>query len=315
MSSFLVTGGAGFIGSHIVERLLDEGHSVRVLDNFCSGKMENINHLIGKLDLVRGDLCDFDLVRKSVDGVDFVLHHAALHSVHESVEDPGPSCEVNVKGTLNVLMAARTARVKRVVFASSCSVYGMLPELPKRETTEVFPVSPYAVTKLVGEHYCRMYTELYGLETVCLRYFNVFGPRQDPHSQYSAVIPRFATAVMAGERPTIYGDGLQSRDFTYVANNVDANIRACFAPSHVSGKIINIASGQRYSLLDILTAIGNAVGVVVKPIFEEARSGDIRHMEGDSSRAKELLGFDLSVDFDTGLRRMIEWMNSKREAK
>lgn len=307
MSSFLVTGGAGFIGSHIVDRLLADGHTVRVLDNFHAGKMENIEHNLDRIDLIEGDLRDLDAVRQSVRDIDYVLHHAALHSVHESVEDPGPSCEVNVKGTLNVLVASRDAGVKRLVMASTCAVYGANPTMPKIEDMPPDPISPYAVTKLADEHYCRMFTHLYGLETVCLRYFNVFGPRQDPNSAYAAVIPKFVTTALLGKTPTVYGDGLQSRDFTYVANNVQANILACSAPSSISGQVLNIASGMSYTLLDILKAISTILGHAVEPRFEPSRAGDIPHMEGDSTLAGKLLGFEASVGFHEGLENMVEW--------
>lgn len=314
MTSFLVTGGAGFIGSHLVDRLVQDGHKVRVLDNFHAGKMGNIEHNLDRIELIRGDLRDIDAVRQAVEGVEFVLHHAALHSVHESVEDPVPSAEVNIRGTLNVLVASRDAKVKRVVLASSCAVYGMDPDMPKTEEMPPDPISPYATTKLADEYYCRMFTHLYGLETVCLRYFNVFGPRQNADSAYAAVIPRFITAAMEGKVPTIYGDGLQSRDFTYVLDNVQANLLACAAPSSVAGRVMNIASGESYTLLDTLAAISKILDRKIEPYFEEARPGDIRHMEGDSSMARAVLGFEVSTAFEEGLRQMIAWMAYSTDA-
>jgi len=306
MSSFLVTGGAGFIGSHIVDRLVQEGHTVRVLDNFLAGKMENIEHNLDKIDLIKGDLRDMETVTRAVDGMEFILHQAALRSVPRSVEDPLPYCDVNIKGTLNLLMAARDAGVKRVVFASSSSVYGNNPELPKHEKMLPDPISPYAVTKLAGEAYCRTFTQLYGLETVSLRYFNVFGPRQDPHSQYATVIPLFITAMIKGERPVIFGDGHHSRDFTYVSNNVDANLLACTAPA-ASGEIINVACGQRFSLLELVQAINDFLGTSIEPIFAPERPGDVKHTQGDNRKAQELMNYSPKISFMEGLKEMVHW--------
>lgn len=305
MSAYLVTGGAGFIGSHIVDRLVQDGHNVRVLDNFFAGKMSNIEHNLNKIDLINGDLRDMETVARAVDGIDYVLHQAALRSVPMSVADPLPYCDVNIRGTLNLLTASRDAGVKRLVFASSSSVYGDNPALPKTEDMMPEPISPYAVTKHAGESYCRMFTKLYGLDTVSLRYFNVFGPRQDPHSQYATVIPLFITVMMRGERPVIFGDGLQSRDFTFVSNNVDANLLACTAPDS-AGEIINIACGQNHTLLRLVEIINELLGTSIEPILADERAGDVKHTKGDGSKARKLLGFEPKVDFEEGLREMVE---------
>jgi nucleoside-diphosphate-sugar epimerase len=307
LSKYLVTGGAGFIGSHIVDRLVRDGHQVNVLDNFFTGKMAHIEHNLGKITLFRGDLLDMAMVRHSVEGVDYVLHQAALRSVPKSVEDPLPYCDVNLKGTLNLLLASRDAGVKRLVFASSSSVYGNNPALPKKEEMPVDPISPYAVTKAGGEQYCRMFTKLYGLETVSLRYFNVFGPRQDPASQYATVIPKFILAINAGESPVIFGDGTQSRDFTFVRNNVEANILAATSPPEVAGEVLNIACGDRYDLLFIVDAINRFLGTSVEPIFEAPRAGDVMHTQGDASKAELLIGWRPAVGFLEGLEEMVKW--------
>lgn len=251
LAKYLVTGGAGFIGSNIVEELVDRNESVRVLDNLSTGRRENIEPFMDKIEFIEGDLRDLDAVRKAVEGVDYVLHQGALPSVPRSIDEPLTTNEVNVNGTLKVLIAARDAGVKRVVYASSSSIYGNSEVLPKREDMPPNPLSPYAISKLAGENYCRIFYQIYGLETVCLRYFNVFGPRQDPTSQYSAVIPKFINAMLNGERPIIYGDGKQSRDFTFVANVVQANLLACEA-NGVAGELFNVACGERYTLLDLI---------------------------------------------------------------
>jgi UDP-glucose 4-epimerase len=302
----LVTGGAGFIGSHIVDRLVQNGEKVRVLDNFSTGKRANIEHNLGEIDLINGSLTDMGTVRRAVEGVDYVLHQGALPSVPRSVNDPIGSNDANINGTLNLLVAARDACVKRLVFASSSSVYGDSPSLPKHERMPPDPLSPYALTKLAGECYCRLFTDLYGLETVSLRYFNVFGPRQDPESQYAAVIPKFIKCMLKGERPVIYGDGLQSRDFTYVENNVEANILACSAPRAV-GEVMNIACGDRFSLLDLVDIINRILGTSIEPVFEPARPGDVKHSQADISKARELIGFEPKVGFVEGLERLVGW--------
>lgn len=306
MSVYLITGGAGFIGSHIVDRLVNDGEQVRVLDNFSTGKRANIEHNLDEIDLIEGSLTDINTVRRAVEGVDYVLHQGALPSVPRSVNDPIGSNDANINGTLNLLVAARDAGVKRLVFASSSSVYGNSPSLPKHEGMPPDPLSPYALTKLAGEYYCRLFTDLYGLEAVCLRYFNVFGPRQDPESQYAAVIPKFINCMICGERPVIYGDGFQSRDFTYVENNVEANILACSAP-HAAGEVLNIACGDRFSLLDLVDIINRILGNSIEPVFEPARQGDVKHSQADISRAREIIGFEPKVGFVEGLERLVRW--------
>ena len=304
-----MTGGAGFIGSHIVDRLVNDGHTVRILDNFFEGKESNIAHNSGRIEVIRGDIRNKEDVKRAVDGMEYILHQAAMRSVPMSVENPYPYNDVNITGQLNLLMAARDAGVKRLIFASSSSVYGSNPILPKHEDMLPMPISPYAVTKLAGEAYCSMFTELYGLETVSLRYFNVFGPRQDPNSQYAAVIPKFITAIMNDERPVVFGDGLQSRDFTYVENNVEANLKACTAPD-AAGKVFNIACGETYSLLDVIAAINELLGKSIEPIFAPPRAGDVKHTQADIEKAREIIGFNPSVTFMEGLEKTVRWMSS-----
>lgn len=306
MSFYLVTGGAGFIGSNIVEELVRRGERVRVLDDFSTGKHENLAPFVEHIELLEGTLLDVAAVRRAVQGVDYVLHQAALPSVQRSIEDPLTTHTTNATGTLNLLLAARDAGVKRFVFASSSSVYGDTPTLPKEESMPPSPKSPYAASKLAGEHYCRVFAEVYGLETVCLRYFNVFGPRQDPTSQYAAVIPLFITAMLQGQSPTIYGDGLQSRDFTYVANVVEANLSAAVAPD-VTGRVFNIACGQSYTLLDLISALNNILGNEIVPVYAAPRPGDVRHSLADITAARKALGYQPLVDFEEGLRRTVEW--------
>ena len=306
MASYLVTGGAGFIGSHIVEELIRRGERVRVLDNFSTGRRENLAPLLEHVDLIEGDLCDLATVRRAVEGVDCVLHQAALASVQRSVDDPLAAHTANATGTLYLLMAARDAGVKRVVYASSSSVYGDSPALPKQEDHLPRPKSSYAVSKLAGEHYCQTFAELYGLETVSLRYFNVFGPRQDPTSQYAAVIPLFITAMLRGAAPTVYGDGGQSRDFTYVSNVVHANLLAATAPG-VAGRVFNVACGQRCTLLDLIAALNETLGTHVMPVHAAPRPGDVRHSLADVTAAQETLGYRTEVDLREGLRRTVAW--------
>lgn len=307
MSTYLVTGGAGFIGSHIVDRLVKDRHVVRVFDNFFAGKESNIAHNMDHIELIRGDLRSLEDVTRAVDGMEYILHQAGMRSVPMSVENPYPYNDVNVTGQLNLLMAARDAGVKRLVFASSSSVYGSNPVLPKQEDMLPRPISPYAATKLAGEAYCSMFTELYGLETVSLRYFNVFGPRQDPASQYAAVIPKFIESILRDERPIIFGDGLQSRDFTYVQNNVEANLATCIAPD-TAGKVFNIACGECYSLLDIVAAINELLGKSIEPVFDPPRAGDMKHTQADITRAREIIGFNPSVSFMEGLERTVQFI-------
>jgi len=307
---YLVTGGAGFIGSHLVEELVRRGERVRVLDNFATGRRENIAPWLARIELVEGDLCDLPAVRRAVDGVTYVLHQAAIPSVLRSVRDPLTSHAANATGTLNLLLAARDAGVRRVVYASSSSVYGDSPALPKREDMRPVPKSPYAASKLVGEHYCRAFSELFGLETVCLRYFNVFGPCQDPTSQYAAVVPLFITALLRGQPVTVHGDGRQSRDFTYVYNNVQANLLAAQAPG-VSGGVFNIACGKRYTLLELLTVLSDIVGCQVVKTHTQPRPGDVKHSLADISLAETQLGYRVSVTFEEGLRRTVAWYRDR----
>jgi len=301
----LVTGGGGFIGSHLVDRLNTDGHDVRVLDNFATGKRENLLGLIDSIELVEGDVQSYERAHTAVRGVDVVFHQAALPSVPRSVQDPLTSNATNVTGTLNVLLAARDAEVRRVVFASSSSVYGANPELPKREEMATLPIAPYAVAKLAAEAYCRSFTHVFGLETVALRYFNVFGPRQDPLSQYSAVIPNFITAALDGVEPVVFGDGEQSRDFTYIDNVVEANICAMGAED-VAGQTFNVAAGERTSLNRLIELVAEITGRPMTPRHEEPRPGDVRHSEADVSRAESQLGYRPIVSLEDGLRRTIE---------
>jgi len=305
MAHYLVTGGAGFIGSHLCEELVRRGHQVRVADDLSSGKRVNLAHIQG-IEFVQGDLSDLDFARQSVDGCQFVLHEAAIPSVPRSVKDPLSSNRANIGGTLNVLVAARDAGVKRLVFAGSSSVYGDTPTQPKHEQMPTNPLSPYALQKAVGEQYLNMFTRLYGLETVTIRYFNVFGPRQDPSSQYSGVISVFATALLENRSPKIYGDGEQTRDFTYVANVVDGVLRAAEAPG-VSGEVINVATGGRISLNLLFRKMRELVGADVEPTYTDSRLGDVRDSQADISKARRLLGYEPIVSFDEGLRRTVEW--------
>jgi len=310
MANYLVTGGAGFIGSNIAEFLLAQGESVRVFDNFSTGFRKNIEFMRDRLDVIEGDLRDPGDCDRAVEGMDYVLHQAAIPSVSRSVDDPLPTHESNLTGTLNLLIAARKAKVKRVVYAASSSAYGDQPGEFKDETMRPIPLSPYGVTKLACEHYLRAFSACYGLETVSLRYFNVFGPRQDPASQYSGVISKFITQLLAGERPTIYGDGLQSRDFTYVENNVRANILAATGAAgafKAQGQVYNIACGASYNLIELFEAIRKIIGARVEPLFGPARVGDIKHSKADISRARADLGYKIAVPFEEGLRRTIEW--------
>jgi UDP-glucose 4-epimerase len=282
------------------------GERVRVLDDFSTGKRENLSAFLEDIELVEGDLRDPSAVRRAAEGVEYILHQGALPSVQRSIDDPLTSHAVNTTGTLNLLVAAREAGVKRVVYAASSSVYGDSPTLPKREDMIPRPKSPYAVSKLTGEQYCRAFTEVYGLETVCLRYFNVFGPRQDPTSQYSGVIPLFVTAMLKGEPPTVHGDGLQSRDFSYIANVVHANLLASTAPG-VAGRVFNIACGERYTLLDMIAALNDILGTQIEPVHVDPRVGDVRHSLADISAAEEALGYRVLVDFYDGLRQTVAW--------
>lgn len=306
MARYLVTGGAGFIGSHLVDAVLRQGDRVRVLDNFSTGRRENLAHVMSEIELIEGDIRDAAAVRAATAGVDYVLHQAALPSVQRSVQDPLTTNEVNVTGTLTVLQAAREADVKRVVVASSSSVYGDSSTLPKHEAMPTAPKSPYATSKLAAERYALSFCTVYGLPTVALRYFNVFGPRQDPTSQYSAVIPKFITAMLKGEPPTIYGDGTQSRDFTYVANVVSANLLACEREEAI-GQALNIACGERYTLLELHAELQRILGVEIAPVFAEARKGDVKHSLAAIELAREKLGYQPTVTWCEGLSNTIAW--------
>jgi UDP-glucose 4-epimerase len=307
---YLVTGGAGFIGSNLVGALLDQHHTVRVLDNFSTGKRENIAPYAGTIEVFEGDIVRYHTVREAMEGVDVVLHQAALPSVPRSVKDPLSSNEVNVTGTLNILYAAKEAKVRRVVYASSSSVYGDTPELPKHEGMIPNPLSPYAVSKLAAETYCRVFARIYGLETVCLRYFNVFGPRQDPHSQYSAVIPKFISAMLRGERPVVFGDGEQTRDFTFVENVVAANLKASTAAVE-GGLTVNCACHDRISVNGLIDQINTILGTTIRAEYKERRQGDILHSYAAIEKAAKMLGYNPVVDFSTGLRKTVDWYKGK----
>jgi UDP-glucose 4-epimerase len=301
----LVTGGAGFIGSHLVDRLVDEGFRVRVLDDFSSGRASNLARSAENAELLRGDLCDPVLLARALEKVEIVFHQAAVPSVPRSVAEPVRTNQVNVSGTLALLEAARHAGVRRVVFAASSSAYGNTEELPKHEGMRPTPESPYALQKLVGEQYCRLYHGLYGLETVALRYFNVYGPRQNPESEYAAVVPRFVTMCLAGRRPIVYGDGEQTRDFTFVGDAVEANLLAAKSTPAV-GQVMNIAGGRRISLNELLREINAIAGTALAPIYESPRAGDVRHSLASLARSEELLGYRPRTSLREGLAATIQ---------
>jgi UDP-glucose 4-epimerase len=313
MSNILVTGGAGFIGSHLTEVLLKQGHLVRVLDNFSTGKRENLifDEAYSSLEIIEGDIRDLTVCQRATIDIEYVFHQAALPSVLRSVEDPLTSNSVNVEGTLNILLAARNAGVKRLIYASSSSVYGDTPTLPKHEEMPPNPLSPYALQKYIGEQYCRLFFQLYGLEAVSLRYFNIFGPKQDPTSIYSAVIPRFIDALLEGRPPIIFGNGEQSRDFTYIDNVVQANLLAMSA-AHLNGEAINIACGKRTSLNQLLNFLKEIVGSKVSPIYEEPRKGDVRHSLANIQKGKEILNYEPEVGIERGLRKTVEYFQRKK---
>jgi UDP-glucose 4-epimerase len=306
MALYLVTGGAGFIGSHIVEELVRRGESVRVLDNLASGRPENLSAFSDRVNLYEADIRNLEVIQSQFTGVDYVIHLAALPSVPRSIKDPLSSNAVNIDGTLNVLVAARDARVKRVVFAASSSAYGDNPVLPRVETHEPCPLSPYAVTKLTGELYCRIFWRVYGLEAVALRYFNIFGPRQNPDSPYTGVLSLFIAAYLRGKTPVIFGDGEQSRDFTYVDNAVDATLRACTAPE-VAGAVINVGIGERHTLNQTIALLNEIFGQQVTPRYDPVRAGDVRDSHADISLARQVLGYTPKVRFTEGLRRTVDW--------
>ena len=306
---YLITGGAGFIGSNIAHQLLSQGEQVRIIDNFSTGRRINIDDIEDKIELIDGDIRDFWTVKDAVDGVDYILHQAALPSVPRSVQNPLTSNSVNIDGTLNLLEASRQAGIKRFVMASSSSVYGDTPELPKHEGMWTDPLSPYAVTKLTNEKYCKVFYELYGLETVCLRYFNIFGPRQDPKSEYAAVIPKFINAMLAGKQPVVFGDGEQSRDFTFIDNAVQANLLATTA-ADAPGKYYNIACGAKFTLNDLLDMLRSILKCDIKAKYTPPRPGDILHSYADIERARNDLGYDPKVMFEEGLRNTVNWFSA-----
>jgi len=307
MSVFLITGGAGFIGSNIVEYLLNRGERVRVLDSFVTGRRNNLTPFLDRIDLIEADIRDRAAVHEALNGADFVLHQAALGSIARSLADPWETNSCNVDGTLNLLIESRDCGVKRFVYASSSSVYGNTLEKCKVETMTPNPCSPYGVSKLVGEQYCRVFYEIYGLETVILRYFNVYGKRQDPDSQYAAVIPRFVTALQSGTAPVIYGDGEQTRDFTFVENVVQANMKACSPDFAVFGESFNIACGGQTSVNELYSILSAYVGKDVPPVHAEGRKGEVRHSYADIGKARSILGYDPQIDLRNGLEQTVRW--------
>jgi len=311
VACYAVTGAAGFIGSHLACRLVRDGHRVRAIDNLATGRLENLAEVQQAVEFFHGDVCDGNLLRRAFDGAQVVFHQAALGSVPRSVKDPLSTNRANVEGTLQVLEAARHCGVRRVVFASSSSVYGDAPTLPKREDMPPAPKSPYAVSKVAGELYGALYPALFGLETVALRYFNVFGPRQDPASPYAAVVPLFIRALLGGTQPVVFGDGEQSRDFTYVDNVVEANVLAANAPG-ASGLVMNIGCGVRHTLNELLRVLGEVIGVEVQARYTGERPGDVLHSQADIGRARTVLGYAPRVGFQEGLRRTVEWHKSRR---
>lgn len=306
MANYLVTGGAGFIGSNIVEELVRRGQRVRVLDSFITGKVENIKPFLNKIELVKGDIRNRSTLKKAFKGRDYIIHQAALRSVPKSVDDPFTTNDINVAGTLNVLFEAKAAGVKRVVYASSSSAYGDARSFPQRETDTPAPISPYGVSKLAAEHYCVTFAKTFGLETVSLRYFNVFGPRQNPESKYSAVIPMFISKMMKGESPVVDWDGRQSRDFTYVANVVEANLRSCITPG-ISGEVFNVACGTTTSIIGIVNELNDILGTRIKPIHAKKRSGDVRKTCASIDKMRRLLKIKDFVQFEEGIRLTVKW--------
>ncbi len=306
MALSLVTGGAGFIGSNMVRFLLDKGQEVRVLDNFETGKRANLSEIADQIQLIEGDIRDMPTVERSVAGVDVVYHLAALGSVPRSIKQPDATHQANVTGIFNMLQASRDAQVRRFVFASSSSVYGETKVLPQHEGLPFAPISPYAASKAIGEVYCRAFYETYGLPTICLRYFNVFGPRQDPTSQYAAAIPLFVSALLRDEAPTIFGDGEQSRGFTYIDNVMQANYKAATAPS-VAGQAVNISTANAVTVNTVVQTIAELLGKNIKPKYDPPRPGDIKYSLADVKKAKEVIGYEPAVSFDQGIRRAIDW--------
>jgi len=312
VSLCLVTGGAGFIGSSLARALLARGDKVRIIDNFSSGKRENLADFADKIDLIEGDILDDKALARAVEGTELIFHEAAIPSVPKSMAEPIENHAANATGTIRVLEQARRARVRRVVYAASSAAYGEDPVLPKVETMAPAPISPYGGSKLAGEQYMQIYARAYGLETVCLRYFNVFGPRQDPQSEYAAVIPKFITVALAGKQPRIFGDGSQSRDFCYIDNVIEANFKAASADARqVSGGVFNVACGQATDLNRVVALIGDALGRKIDPIYEDERAGDIKHSWADITAARQRLGYTAGVSFAEGLARTIDWYKSR----
>jgi len=312
MKTYLVTGGAGFIGSHIAEELVRRGEKVRVLDNFITGKRENLAPFQNFIDFMEGDVRDLETCRRAVRRVDYVLHQAALTSVPRSISDPFLNHNININGTLNLLMASAEGKVKKFVFASSAAVYGDSDTFPLMEGREGVVLSPYALSKLVGEQYCKLVCQIYGLATLCLRYFNVFGPRQDPFSEYAPVIPLFINESLSGRQIQIFGDGEQSRDFIFVADAVDANLKAIEAPETANGEVFNIASGEKTSVNTLAREIGDLLGVSAQPHYADPRPGDILHSFADVKKARQTLGFETQVGFKSGLKKTVTWYKKRR---
>ncbi len=312
----LVTGGAGFIGSNIVHRLVADGHRVSVIDNLLTGRMQNLKGVLPKIKFIKGDIRNLSTIKRAARGNNFILHQAALPSVPRSIADPLRSHQHNINGTINVFIAARDEKVKRVVFASSSSIYGNRKEFGrqkkikiKKEMMKPMPLSPYAVNKLATEYYGKVFSHIYGLETVALRYFNIFGPRQNPKSEYAAVIPKFITDILHDRRPVVYGDGKQTRDFTYIDNAVNANIKAMLSKKVGDGETINIACGDSFSLLQLIRLINTDTHKHIKPQFTDARPGDVKHSKADITKAKKLIGYTPTVKFSEGVSKTIEWFN------
>ncbi len=313
MALYLITGGSGFIGSHMVDELLRRGEKVRVLDNLSTGRKENLAHVSSQIEFFELDIRDLDAIRPAFEGADYVIHLAALPSVPRSVADPVTANAINITGTLNVLVAARDAKVKRLVFSASSSAYGDNPEFPRRETQMPKPLSPYALGKLAGEYYCQLFTDLYGLETVALRYFNIFGPRQNHHSPYTGVLSIFITAMLRNETPTIFGDGEQSRDFTYVANAVKATLLACTAPG-ASGKVLNVGVGDQFTLNGTIKMLNEVMGLHTKPKYAPPRAGDVHDSLADITLARQFLGYEPDFRYEEGLRKTVEWYRQELAA-
>ncbi len=311
MTTILVTGGAGFIGSNLVEDLISQDYNVRVLDNFETGKRENLSGLENKIELIKGDIRDLEVMKKAVKGADYISHQAALPSMLKSIEEPIPTTEVNMMGTLNVILAAKDSSVKRIVYASSSSVYAGVDELPKRESMKMIPTSPYGLTKIANEHYFKVFYDIYGLKSVGLRYFNVFGPRQDQKSDYAAVIPKFINLMMSDKKPPIYGDGEQTRDFTFVKDAAMSNIIS-FKTKKSNGDAYNIASGKQTSVNDLVKKINEILGKNIKPVYENPRPGDPKYSEADISKAKKALGYKPKYSFDEGLKLTVDWYLKRR---